>query len=50
MDAEDREVFRELARQIDTMVGGVNGLVVGVNRLVEGVRGMGETLTSQMRA
>ena len=49
MDTEDREVFREWARQIDTMMGGVNGLVAGVNRLVDGVRGMGETLTSQMQ-
>ena len=49
MDAEDREIFRELAGQIDTVVGGVNGLVVGVNRLVDSVRGMGEILTSQMQ-
>lgn len=43
MDAEDREVFRELARQVEGVVG-------GVNQLVEGVRVMGETLTSQMEA
>ena len=50
MDAEEREVFRELTRQVEGVVGGVNGLVGGVNRFVDGVRVMGETLASQMEA